>query len=149
MTSVFTARIDTRDLDALNVTRKSAGPDGLPFAPSWPLLQSGLAGMRAAVENWQCAQTMEGRRIAGGDYFAIYDRAYREEMRQSYVEHRAVWDALLARTRVVLTCYCVDHLLCHRSLLAHDILPALGAVYGGELSRPKAQGDLFGKEPGP
>lgn len=52
------------------------------------------------------------------------------------------WRALLARPRVVLACYCADPERCHRTILARDILPKLGATYRGELTRPKAQGAL-------
>lgn len=44
------------------------------------------------------------------------------------------WRRLLARERVVLVCFCADPARCHRAILRAGILPALGAVDGGELA---------------
>jgi uncharacterized protein YeaO (DUF488 family) len=116
---VFTARIGYSGFDRLDVTRKSAGPEGLPFAPSWQILAPVLAmrrrrGQRAARSAWP-----------------RYVVDYTAEMRRSYREHRAVWDKLLARDEVTLVCYCPDPMFCHRTLLA-SILMACGAKYAGE-----------------
>jgi uncharacterized protein YeaO (DUF488 family) len=100
---VLTDRISSRDRDRFDVTRKSGGPAGHPFAPSWPLLSWGLAEMRA------------GR---GDAAWPVYRDRYVEEMRVSWRRHRAAWDALLARERVVLVCYCVEETRCHRTVLA-------------------------------
>lgn len=35
MTLLYTARITYSGSDRLDVTRLTAGPEGLPFAPSW------------------------------------------------------------------------------------------------------------------
>lgn len=51
---------------------------------------------------------------------------------------RPAWENLLARERVVLVCYCLDAERCHRWLLRTRILPALGAVDGGELLQEAA-----------
>lgn len=65
-----------------------------------------------------------------------YVAAYTREMRQSYREHRDVWERLLARDEVVLACYCANANLCHRTILAASILPTLGASYEGERPVP-------------
>jgi len=119
---VHTARISCRDPDRFDITRKgawlamragqAADDTGDAFAPSWPLLRSAKAGT-----------------LAWGEYEA----RYLAEMRESYRKRRHVWDALLARPRVVVFCYEVDPLECHRSLFA-DILGKLGADVRGELS---------------
>lgn len=117
MTNVYTARVSYSGPDRLDITRQSAGPDGLPFAPSWQILRPMIALRRA-----------------GGDALAAwpkYVEDYTAEMRTSYRERRAAWDVLLARTGVTLVCYCVDAAHCHRTLLA-EILAKLGARLCGE-----------------
>lgn len=51
----------------------------------------------------------------------------------SYRDHRAAWDALLARDEVTLVCYCTDAAHCHRTVLS-GILGKLGATVCGERS---------------
>lgn len=117
MTRVHTARISYAGSDRLDITRKSAGPDGLPFAPSWKILRPMIA-----------------LRCAGGDELAAwpqYVEDYTAEMRTSYRDHRAAWDALLARDGVTLVCYCTDAAHCHRTVLAR-ILGKLGTTVHGE-----------------
>jgi hypothetical protein len=117
---VHTARISYGGPDRLDVTRKGAwlarkaGRDapGEPWAPSWDLL----------------------KKAKGGElHFDEYDPLFLAEMRVSYQRHRTAWDGLLARSRVVLVCYCVDAEQCHRWLLRTRIFPALGAVDAGEV----------------
>jgi len=115
--NVRTARIWYAGADRLDITRKSAGIAGLPFAPSWKILGPMLALRRS-----------------GGDELAAwpkYAEAYAEEMRASWRSHRAAWDALLARNEVTLLCYCKDAAHCHRTLLA-GLLAKLGATVLGE-----------------
>jgi len=115
--SVYTARVDYAGPDRLDVTRKSAGPEGLPFAPSWAILGPILNARR------------------GGPSYVWpwpgYVRDYTAEMRRSFREHSAAWSALLARDEVTLVCYCSDAVHCHRAVLA-EILVKLGATYHGE-----------------
>ncbi len=117
--NVWTARISTRDPDRYDITRKSGDPI---FAPSWallgPLLRRRRAGFEQTEEEWKA-----------------YAAAYLREMSRSYHINRPEWDALLARERVVLTCYCPDALRCHRRILAR-ILASLGASDHGELLTP-------------
>lgn len=117
MTAVYTARISYAGTERLDITRKSAGPDGLPFAPSWRILGPMLALRRAGVPAaWAWRRYVE---------------EYTAEMRASYREQRAAWDRLLARDEVTLVCYCTDAAHCHRTLLA-EILGKLGAQVQGE-----------------
>ena len=114
---VYTGRIGYRGDDALPVTRRIVThPDGLPFAPSDALLSWGLAERRA------------GR---GEAMWPTYAERYTAEMRASYRAHRAAWDALLARDKVTLLCFCHDPTHCHRGVLA-ALLTRCGAVYEGE-----------------
>lgn len=117
MVEVWTARISTRDPDALNVTRKSGESI---FAPSWKILKRML---RIRKEHHRQPTPEEWR---------AYAKDYLAEMARSYNANRDAWDALLARPRVVLSCYCVDPNRCHRRILA-KILAQLGAVDRGEL----------------
>jgi hypothetical protein len=125
---VHSARVAYRGPDRLDVTRKTGGPEGLPFAPSWAILRPALDA-RARAKALPPEAAAEVERAA----WEAYVPAYLREMRASYRRHRATWDALLARPRVVLVCYCVFRAHCHTSLLRADILPACGAVDAGEL----------------
>ena len=140
---VYTARIGAAGLD---ITRKSGRGDALAFAPSWTILRPALDARARAAEAsklwWSClAETDEGPAILAAAWEA-YVPAYLAEMRASYRAHRPAWQALFARGKVTLLCYCTDPERCHRTLLARDILPKLGAVYMGEHRSPQL--GLFG-----
>lgn len=118
---VWTARIGYRGCDGLDVTRKSAGADGRPFAPSWAILSPELDARRRgedAAARWPA-------------YVAAYER----EMRESERRDPGAWQRLLGRESVTLLCYCDDPAHCHRSVLAR-LLGARGATVCGE--RPAA-----------
>lgn len=110
---VWTARISSRDPDVVNVTRKSGVS---AFAPSWVLL----------------GPLKKLGRTPTDDEWRTYASGYLAEMAQSYRKNRATWDSLLARPRVVLTCYCSNPERCHRRILA-KVLEHLGAEDCGEL----------------
>lgn len=137
----LSARIAYRGLDRLDVTRKS-GREGLFLAPSWAILRPALDARAEATDLLKRATKGEyDPKEAHGDAARIeaemwerYVPAYLAEMRRSYVEHRGAWEAMLARPRVVLCCYCTDHEHCHRAILRTRILPALGAIDGGEVT---------------
>jgi uncharacterized protein YeaO (DUF488 family) len=115
---VHTARLGTRCADGLNITRMT-GVDA--FAPSWAILRPALALLKS------------GRMDANG--WADYEVRYTAEMRESYRDNRAPWDALLACESVTLLCYCAitpARPWCHRRTLA-GILAKLGAVDCGEV----------------
>jgi hypothetical protein len=116
---VFTARLGAyQGPDALNITRKSAAREGLIWAPSWELLGPFLRARKL-------------RPLTDLDW-ANYAEAFVKEMRHSYAEHRTQWRSLLGRPSLTLLCYCSNSRQCHRTLLARDILPMLGATYRGE-----------------
>ena len=116
---VWTARVSYGGPGRLDVTRKSGDEWAKTFAPSWGLLRPALRARESSAECMAAA-------------WAWYVPRFIDEMRRSYTERRADWDRLLAMPRAVLVCYCVDHEQCHRTLLARDILPKLGATYMGE-----------------
>lgn len=142
---VWTARVSYGGADRLDVTRKSADEWGKSFAPSWALLRPALDARRvaeglmaqghAALESGgdEWGPTREAERVLEQAWSA-YVPAYVDEMRRSYVTRRSDWERLLSMSRATLVCYCVDHEQCHRTLLARDILPRLGATYMGEVA---------------
>lgn len=139
---VYTARVSYGGDDRLDITRKSAGAEGLPFAPSRAILNPALDLMHNATALIFFADVAPG--VEGGAEakklgavvlratWALYREAYTLEMRESYRAQRAAWDALLARAEVTLCCYCTDPKRCHRTVLARDVLPRLGAEFMGE-----------------
>jgi hypothetical protein len=147
--TVHTARVSYGGADRLDVSRKSAGPDGIAFAPSWAILRPALdllsvaRSMRAAADHAgaakpddamlaeSCVEMTRAAEAIEIGAWALYVEAYRGEMRESYRTHRPAWDALLARSEVTLVCYCTDAARCHRTLLA-GILAKLGATIAGE-----------------
>jgi len=131
---VSTSRFLYRGPDRLDVSRMTAGDDGIVFAPSWTLLRGALSKFRAIERARMSAKgvdrdALERREL---DAWHTYEHCYTDEMRRSYVEHRPKWEALLARERVVLVCYCAERSRCHRGLLA-GILAKLGAEDLGEI----------------
>lgn len=129
---VYTARISSKDPDRFDVTRKSGGAAGVVFAPSWAILSPALAARKEEKRLLDVGDQFEASTVAN-DAWADYVPAFLDEMRTSYRANRAAWDALVARRRVVFVCYCVVHERCHRTLLARNVLPKLGATYRGEL----------------
>lgn len=116
---VHTARMGHRGPDILPVTRKIVvDPVGVLFAPSAAILDRALSERRA------------GRLEA---HWPVYVAAYEAEMRACYRAHRAAWEALLARSRVVLPCFCTDATRCHRTVLA-GLLARCGADNRGEVT---------------
>ena len=114
MLRVYTAQIGKyHGADALDITIKSAPPDGRPFAP----------------DRWDMVLGAKRGRLSQDAYHAYY----LDLMRASYRQHREEWADLLARDEVTLLCYCTPTVpFCHRHILAREILPALGARYSGE-----------------
>lgn len=114
MLRVYTAQIGRyHGADAVDITIKSALPEGRPFAP----------------DRWDMVVGVKRGHVSQAAYRAYYRRL----MRESYRQHREAWAGLLARDEVTLLCYCAPTAsFCHRRILAHEILPALGARYCGE-----------------
>jgi uncharacterized protein YeaO (DUF488 family) len=92
----------------LDITRGSGGEAGDPFAPSEALL------------------TEAKRRMQEGDpdAFNWYRPRYVEEMRRSWVNKRAAWDALLTRNHFTACCYCTSRDVCHRGIFAELLVKA-------------------------
>lgn len=144
---VWTARVSYRGADRLDITRKSAGPAGLPFAPSWAILRPALdarnraAPLLARAKDPACpmAEAADADQEAWAIEVEAWERyvpAFEAEMRASWQANRAAWDALLLRREVTLCCYCSAwpgsaELHCHRRLCA-SLLVKCGAVDMGE-----------------
>lgn len=64
--------------------------------------------------------------------WSAYVDAFMIEMRHSWKVNRAQWNAFLTMDQVTLLCRCEDAAHCHRRILRNIILPALGAIDGGE-----------------
>lgn len=124
--NVWTARIDSTDPDRLDITRKSGGPEGIVFAPSWKILGPALGAVKRA------RQANDGAALRAT--WERYVDDYAREMVTSAERHPDIWRRTLARPRVVLVCYCADHFHCHRFALA-AIFEGLGATVGGEIAR--------------
>lgn len=92
---------------------------GLVFAPSPNILYPYLSARKHGRET--------------SELWAQYVSDYMGEMRASYRRHRPAWEMLLRWQRVVLLCMCTDAERCHRTILGREILPTLGARFGGEL----------------
>ena len=126
---IYTGRLPHRTVpgytgaDGINVTRGSGGPFGGAFAPSRELLDEANARKRKA-------KRAEAALAAAWEW---YSPLYTEEMRRSWVAHRAAWESLLRREgEVTLLCYCGTARRCHRRLLA-AMLVAAGARFGLEV----------------
>jgi uncharacterized protein YeaO (DUF488 family) len=127
---VFTSHVRYAGPDALwiGTVIRTVSADQSPFAPSPKLHSMWLDRL----------QDGDGRLSA--DDWRAFRYLYVLEMRESYAVHRAAWDELLARQRVVLLCFCQrdaenhNETRCHRRVLARDILARkLGATDGGEI----------------
>jgi hypothetical protein len=145
---VFSSRLSYDGPDRLDVTRKTADRHGLPFAPSWTILNPALKSLEQARDLDKRAKLhvelklgltvqfvrylLDSLRIEDAAW-ERYRPAFVAEMRRSYRDERVAWDALLARERVVLCCFCPYAHHCHRGVLRSEILPKLGAVDAGEL----------------
>lgn len=126
MLTVYTARMGYVGADAFDITRGAGIGDGLAFAPSNVILAPALAAHRSGDPAREEAA------------WQVYVPAYFAEMRESYRRNRPAWDRVLSETLLTVMCFCTDPQRCHRTLLARDILPKLGARYAGE--RPKQRG---------
>lgn len=121
-----------RGPSALDVTVRSAPPEGQPFAPSAPLFREAKHRLALAAElevEDGDATTVAAAELARSEAWAWYAERYHAEMRASMVQHRAAWEAVLARPMVVLICYCPARARCHRGLLA-SLLARAGAKIG-------------------
>ena len=143
---VYTARVDYDGPDRLDVTAKSGGENGRPFAPSWDLLRHALDARKQATAARTAGRVDEARLIEAAAWEA-YEPRYEQAMRVSYKANRGAWDAILARSVVTAVCYCApahgEPLRCHRRLLA-GILVKLGAEDMGERPRSDRKRQGYG-----
>jgi hypothetical protein len=156
-------------LDITRANAGKAHRAGRPFAgfflaPSWDILGPALTAREEADDLIAQASVLAASVGCAGSLFRVGDEdarraaelreraerieaemwdryvpAFTEEMRTSYRQNRASWDALLTRNKVVLLCFCANHLHCHRRILAGTILPALGAIDCGEIETRKGK----------
>lgn len=135
--TVHTARLGSlisRSPDALDITRRTARTaersgtvsPGAPWAPPDWLLWT-VKGYPTALPRGVQPPPSQS------ETWAWYKQHFLAEMRRSWRTHHDAWQALLARPRVVLLCFCADREQCHRGLVA-QILVKCGAIDGGELT---------------
>ena len=89
----------------LDITRKTGGPIGSVFAPSWGIVMA-----------WKKRQIT----------WPQYRESYIDEMRWSWRKHRDAWDKVLSMNEIFLLCYCRSSAHCHRSILM-ELLIHMGA----------------------
>ena len=124
-----TARVTYKGPDRVDVSRSS----GISaFAPSRGLLN----GYKSGDVPWQ-----------------EYKIRYIDEMRRSYQNNRAEWNALLRMPEVTLCCYCRAGDSCHRLLLAHLVIKichrrAINIDYQLERLGDVSQGEMFNRPEG-
>jgi len=138
--NVYTARIDYKGADRLNVSRR--GNDdriGLVFAPSETILSPILALRGLCVGLRDKDIELDHLTSIWVNAWILYREAYTHEMRRSFRRHGGVWKELLRRREVTLCCFCSDPTYCHRTVLA-GILQTMKARVCGERGDEKAQG---------
>lgn len=120
MGTIYTSHISYVGADRLDITRKSAGPDGILFAPSWRILRPMLTARVIGVEALRWPQ---------------YVLDYTREMQISAQTFPRAWQHLRERPEVTLVCYCQlasPPFYCHRVLLAGMLQADGGGDYRGE-----------------
>ena len=111
MAKIHTSTYGYSGPDRLDITVKGNDPIGKIFAPTWAIVN----GIKKGEINWE-----------------QYKDLYHRMMFKSYADNREIWDEVMSREKIVLVCFCSDHTVCHRSLLA-SIFAWLGHDYAGEL----------------
>lgn len=146
---------------AFDITRKTGGESGEPFAPSQGLLEAALAA-RDQVKRLResatdlFAGTTEDRRSAAARADEIEELSWRtyvvgfiEEMRTSLRTRERSWRKMLCADGILtLICYCDNQLRCHRGLLVELLFRAarkfgVEVVWGGEIG---LRGDVVSME---
>ena len=107
---LYTAQYHYSGNDRLDITVKGQDPTGKIFAPTWKMVMGSKKGKIS---------------------FDEYREMYRKRMRESYQQHKKIWQDILTRKEVTLVCFCKSGTFCHRYLLA-EYLSKLGAEYMGE-----------------
>lgn len=114
--NIYTARVGYMGADALDITAKSASPDGKVFAPPWGLLRRYLP-------------KFSGRPLTA-ETFAEYEQEYLAIL----ATRRIAWPHYLSQPSITLLCYCPTPVFCHRGIVRR-LFEERGAVHGGEVTR--------------
>lgn len=147
----YSAHSSCADPERLHVGVNSRDKLGMIFSPTWELhlelliartqCMRKLAELRIQQEkdpkSQQCASLDFELGVLTSAFkgkWQGYADAYREEMRRSYGKFKDQWKEILDRGTVIFVCDCDNHRICHRSILAEEILPKLGAHFGSELT---------------
>lgn len=134
--TIWTARIDYRGADRLDITVKGRDPLGSLLAPTWSLVAPYIEKRRE-------------KRETDADWMA-YCEQYVSLLRKRWMTERVRFDDLLARLQcqsVTLVCYCTDVDRCHRSVAARVLQVASDWDYrylGERDTAPKLQSDSIG-----
>lgn len=127
---LFTSKISYDGEDRFDITRKSGGARGQPFAPREDVF---LAAVKHKMD-------LRNRltRVSEGTHVDLVFRRWQEYAKSylAWIEHSQVlfapaWAELLAKRELTIVCYCDVPTRCHRSLLATELV-RLGACYEGE-----------------
>lgn len=108
----------------LDITRGSGGPEGLAFAPSQKLLTEARRRCLADAPEFAHVADWDGASEMGSPAFDWYRGEYTAEMRTSWRTQRPAWDALLARSHLIASCYCSARKHCHRGIFAELLVKA-------------------------
>lgn len=115
---VYTSRSDYKGKDKIDIGPRSLSREGLLFVPSPKLLATlpdPRQGTKLSPEAW-----------------AQFVSAYTEEMEASQNKWMEAWDRIFEWSQVTFTCDCPSPEQCHRTVLAKEIFPSMGATFAGE-----------------
>lgn len=127
---LFTGKISYDGEDRFDITRKSGGERGMPFAPREEAFRDAVR--RKMERRARLTRVSQGTHVeqVRAEWDA-YAKDYEQWLLESQRRYPEAWQALLARPEVTIVCYCEVPNRCHRSLLARAI-GELGAMYEGE-----------------
>jgi uncharacterized protein YeaO (DUF488 family) len=129
MGNVWTSSIRYDREDRFDITRKTGGARGKPFAPPESSFLD-MISLRKILEQRKLVSVSATNKVK--DAWDNYRESYLAAMRASYKNHRESWDALVKQEEVTLVCYCEVPTRCHRLILASEILPKIGMTFCGE-----------------
>lgn len=129
---VWSAHMSYAGEDRFDITRKSGGAAGAPFAPPEDAFLEAIRRRKALEQRRLVPKSGASATDAVRAAWEAYREAYREAMRRSFLAHKSAWLELLTKPEVTLVCYCAVPTRCHRIVLAAEILPKLGKTYRGE-----------------
>lgn len=127
---LFSSKISYDGEDRFDITRKSGGERGMPFAPREEMFRDAVR--RKMARRARLTRVSQGTHVEQvRAEWEAYAKDYEQWLLESQKRYPEAWRALLARPEVTIVCYCEVPARCHRSLLAHRLIE-LGAVYEGE-----------------